>query len=166
MREHGTRVAIERINSQRAARSSLREDDCHCLVCGWMSARREDRQCGGGRGRREQIVSRSSDRDHKLDCAKRRRAGHGRPPPPRHRQQSTQSRQNPPPATLVCPLARYVLHITWSYYSSLTVTHFSDWHSNIYLPTTVCLQARPRAHSLITIHAAFHQVVGPMPASG
>ena len=34
----------------------------------------------------------------------------------------------------------------------------------LYPSTTVCLQAWP--HSLITIHAAFHQVVGPMPASG
>ena len=65
-REHGTRVAIERANSRRAARSSLREDDRPRLVGGWMSARREDRQCGDGRGRREQIVSRSSDHDHKL----------------------------------------------------------------------------------------------------
>ena len=41
-REHSTWVAIERANSRRAARSSLRADDRPCLVGGWLSARKED----------------------------------------------------------------------------------------------------------------------------
>ena len=61
-------------------------DNRSSLVREWRSARKEDRHWGSGRGRREQIVSRSLDRNYKLNRVKRRGAGHGRPPP--HRQQS------------------------------------------------------------------------------
>ena len=146
-REHSTWVAIARANSRRAARSSLREDDRPRLVGGWMSARKEDRQCGGGRGRG--VVSRSPDRDHKLNCVKRRRAGHGLGPPP-HRQQSTRCASlaissNAP------PLIQFVSQVSLVLNVILLAAHCHlSLQLALFPSTTVCLQAGPTHLSQFT----------------